>query len=790
MSAAAAGPAAGPAYGEAHGPAYSGAAPSTRGPRSRRLAYAGCAVVATCCAIAYVVDPQGVGLVAFGTANLLLIVAITVGPLLRGVRPRRIWAVETFAGVCLLPSLLGQFVTLDIGPIGFTDLTYFSGYLMLVAWLALLSRYVGPRGEHSTVLDTASATVGAALGLWAVALAPLVGAAGLPSGLVWVVYPTFDVILLAQAVHLALRLRTVPTALRWFMWSLGLQLVLDCIYSVSEALAPRGDDPALLACYLFSFLGMALSATHPSVVELSRRPVDVPPRPQAGRSTALVVFTISPAILSTAIPVTGRVDIVVRIALVTVLLGLLFVRLRRTMTALSFAEADSHHRATHDELTGLLNRAALLDAIGRRLVNDAAGGRATAVLFFDCDKFKHVNDTWGHRAGDNLLRDIAVRLPDRLGPADLLARHGGDEFAVLASVETLDEAVALAEEVRRFFTQPVAILPGRGHVVSTSIGVALARPADGVTTDDLLARADAAMYEAKHAGPGGVVVFGDDLARRAGMRAAVGDRLSEAIEREAFDVALQPIMGGPDYGTLVGWEALARWRDPDLGEVPPDVFVPLAEQLGLICDLGAVILRRACRELAAIRHALADDHVSIHVNVSPAQLTQAEFVDVVADAIRSAGLPSDCLRLEVTERLLVGEGPTVLGTLAQLRDTGTRICIDDFGTGYASLATLLRLPVDCVKLDKSLVARVGADADAARQLHAVIDLVNSLGIHRVVAEGVETAEQEATLRALGCPMVQGWWYGAPMTVTDVLARASSGARAAAGGRARADGGSQ
>ena len=245
------------------------------------------------------------------------------------------------------------------------------------------------------------------------------------------------------------------------------------------------------------------------------------------------------------------------------------------------------------------------------------------------------------------------------------------------------------------------------------------------------------------------------LARVSSLRTSVGVRLDHAVRAQVFDLQLQPIMGGARYEAVVGWEVLARWHDPDLGSVPPDVFIPLAEQLGLIAELGQSVLRRACRDLARLRRSRPEQDLSIFVNVSPAQLLQIDFAAMVRDALRSAGLPGRCLKLELTETLLVDKGPTVLGTLHELQDEGVCICLDDFGTGYASLATLLRLPIDCVKLDKSLTARLGADQDAPRQVQAVVDLIHSLGIEKVVAEGVETQEQERLLRNIGVPMAQG-----------------------------------
>lgn len=585
----------------------------------------------------------------------------------------------------------------------------------------------------------------------------------------WAVYPTVDALLLALAGHLAYRLGNPVPAMTWIIGSLVLVLLVDLVNSLVAISSATGEHAVVTGWYMFFFFGLAAAASHPSVPRLAHRPAPGERSTTGQRRTALIVLTISPVLVSTLVPVGGWIDTVVRVTLVTLLLGLLFLRLSVTMLALSKAESDSHYRATHDQLTGLLNRAEMFNELEQRLVNNAAAGRSTAVLFLDCDDFKYINDTWGHGAGDTLLRDIASRLPRRLGPEPLLARQGGDEFVVVCAVDGLAEAVALARLVRSFFDEPVRIMTNRTHTVTPSIGIALAEPGETVTAEALVGRADVAMYEAKTAGRGRYVVFDDDLARRSRMKSAVADRIGEALRQEAFSLVLQPIMAGADYATIIGWEALARWHDPDLGEVSPAEFIPLAEQHGFINELGEFVLRQACRELALLRELFRLSDVSMFVNVSPAQLLQPDFVDVVRRALESAGLPPDALWLEVTETLHVDKGPEVTTTLVTLREAGVHLCIDDFGTGYASLSRIMQLPVDCVKIDSFLVARVGEDTTAQRQLGAVIDLVRSLGIEHVVAEGVETSAQEAAVRQLGCPMIQGFLYGRPKTAQAMLA---------------------
>lgn len=723
----------------------------------------------TASVVAYVRTPHGAADVVYDALWLLLIVAITIGPIARGARPRRIWFIETMAGVCLLLSALGQFFDQRIGPVLLRDVTYILGFILLVAWVVKLFHHVVGPDAPSSLLDSAAAGVGVSLALWSVALAPHLGEGRLPVGLADAVYPVIDVVMLALVVHLTIRLGRRNAALRWLIAAISLQLALDTAHSVLELMRPDFDTTPVNALFIYWLFFLAVAATHRSVVDISRRSPGRRIKVNTRILTLVMVLAASPALLSNIVPVNGTVDPWVRSALVATLLGLLVARLRRTIMALAQSEAASRHRATHDELTGLLNRAALLDELAMLLQTDAEQGRRTAVLFLDCDHFKHVNDTWGHHAGDALLNDIAARLPSVLGSADVLARHGGDEFVVCTSVADIGEAIELAERIGRFFDNPLRILPGRSHPVTSSIGIAIAEPGEEVDTEELLAQADLAMYEAKQRARGRYVVFGEDLAQQARTRANVGDRLLCGLRSGQFRAELQPVMRGPGYTEIVGWEALARWNEPDLGEIPPAVFIPLAEQLGVITELGEFMLRTAVAEVLRLREALGDDRAGLFVNVSPAQLLDPGFADLVIEVLAESGLPKRTLRLEVTENMLIDEGPTVDGTLRAVTEAGACIVLDDFGSGYASLATLMRLPVHGVKLDKSLTARLGVDAEAPQRIGAVINLIHSLGIDAVIAEGVETAEQAAALAALGCPMVQGWHYGRPASPDKIIA---------------------
>lgn len=736
-------------------------------PRTRLIVVAACLawVLATC--MYYVLVPGQPSDAAVAITYLISCLTMAVGPLARGVRPMWMWIPQMVGGLGFLTSLLMRWVPGDVVPALYPDYANFVGYGLFILTLVLLTRRVSDENDNSAFFDAGGVTIGMTLALWSWVIGPLLGSPLLSSAIVWAVYPTIDVLVLMLCVHIVLRRGEVPASMRWLLPSMGLLLFVDCCNALNATLGSGERVRWIIAGYVLSYAGIAFAVSHPSIVTLSIPPERRRTNPGTHIRTALNVFTISPAILAIAVPINGTLDAAVRSTLVAILLTILFVRLASAMSALTRAEEASFHRATHDGLTGLLNRSSLLEELTQRLRRDAVGGHRTAVVFLDCDGFKAVNDTWGHQAGDVLLQDIACRLTEQLGPGDILARHGGDEFVLVSTVEDLDEATALAGRVRASFESLTADRHDPLRRVTPSMGIAVTPVGQTPSTDEMLSRADAAMYAAKRAGRGRFVVHDQEADDPGSTEAILGTRLRQALRAGDIDVHLQPIVAGAGYDATVGWEALARWTDPELGRVSPAVFILLAERLGLIVDLGDVVLRRACAALAQLQTVYGPG-VLVSVNVSPTQLTDPGLAAAVKNARDEAGLPPNSLWLEITENLLVDRGPAALATLTELRESGVRICIDDFGTGYASLATLLRLPVDCVKLDASVTARLADPVSGRRQVAAVMELIRSLGIERIVAEGVETAHQEAILAELGCPALQGWRYGRPRPLDEVL----------------------
>jgi diguanylate cyclase (GGDEF)-like protein len=439
----------------------------------------------------------------------------------------------------------------------------------------------------------------------------------------------------------------------------------------------------------------------------------------------------------------------------------------RVAVALGAAARDAQllHQAQHDCLTDLPNRLLLEQRLGQEIAHAQRHARRFALLFIDLDRFKAVNDTLGHESGDQLLREAALRLRQRVRESDMLARFGGDEFVVLLSeIGAPGDAGNVAQDLidalsRRFDLQ-------RGPVfVGASIGIAI-YPGDGNGATALLGSADAAMYRAKDEGRGRFVYFEQRMNAEALERMALERELREAIAGDGFEVHFQPKIDA-NSGALAGAEALVRWKHAVRGWVPPMSFIALAEETGLIGAIGHKVLLSACAAAAQWR-ALGLDFGRVAVNLSSRQFGLCDVCEEVRGVLHATGLPAEALELEVTESLFVGDQPSALRALEDLRALGVTIAVDDFGTGYSSLSYLRRLPLDVVKIDRAFVTEAADDADTRGIVRAIISMSHTLG-KTVVAEGVETAAQLAILRAAGCDQIQGYYYSRPLPPDQFLA---------------------
>jgi len=421
-------------------------------------------------------------------------------------------------------------------------------------------------------------------------------------------------------------------------------------------------------------------------------------------------------------------------------------------------ESRLTYQASHDALTNLANRALFRSRVERALEREAPD-RATVVVFLDLDDFKAVNDSLGHDYGDRLLAEAAERFLSATRGRDLVARFGGDEFALLLeSVRDIRGAVRVAERVAQALREPFR-LAGREVFMSASIGIALAEP--GMGADELLRNADVAMYAAKNRGKGRFEVYHAEMHEALLARMELEGDLRAAIEGDGIHVVYLPLVD-LDSGAMRGVEALARWTHPQRGPIPPSVFVPIAEETGLILPLGTKVLRAACKTVAQWQGALAGEGaLTLNVNVSPRQLLDPGFVEEVRAALTESGISPGSLAFEITEGSLLAGSDVMRERLQRVRELGVQLVLDDFGTGYASLSNLQRFSVDAIKVDRAFVERVAEGGVPAALASAVLSFGRSLGL-RTVAEGVETAEQMQQLRALGCDDAQGYLFTTPL----------------------------
>ncbi|MCB0994321.1 MAG: EAL domain-containing protein [Acidimicrobiales bacterium] len=428
-----------------------------------------------------------------------------------------------------------------------------------------------------------------------------------------------------------------------------------------------------------------------------------------------------------------------------------------TLDEVRDALSQAEWQATHDPLTNLANRRMLREVLTDRLADPDLDPASLYVLFVDLDRFKSVNDLYGHATGDRVILEVADRLKQCLRPGDIVGRHAGDEFVVIVDGVDNEGATALARRITQRLDQPI-IVNGRSIRLSASTGVTSAIDAAGA--DEVIVQADMAMYHAKTTHRGSIGYFDAGLRRQIRERVALEQRLKDAVpSMEAFTLAYQPMVN-LTTGSLCGFEALLRWSDPELGEVSPAAFIPIAEESDLIAEIDLWVLREAVEE-AAIWKELTDRPVAISVNVSAAAFTRPDFATHVAMLLTKHDVSSRQLSFEITERVMLGDVESSAAVVRQLQELGTRVVLDDFGTGYSSLAYLRHFHVDAIKIDRSFVAAVD-DAEAAALVEAMVAMARALQ-SQTVAEGVETPAQRDRLQALGCDVGQGWLWGRPET---------------------------
>jgi diguanylate cyclase (GGDEF)-like protein/PAS domain S-box-containing protein len=435
----------------------------------------------------------------------------------------------------------------------------------------------------------------------------------------------------------------------------------------------------------------------------------------------------------------------------------------RDITERKALEERLAHQASHDPLTNLPNRTLLTDRLRQALARIRRRGLSLAVMFMDLDNFKVINDSLGHRMGDRLLVSATKRIRSVLRPEDTVARLGGDELVFLLEDTDLDGAIQVAERILEVLREPFTIR-GRELFVTASLGITVS-DGHGKNPPDLLRDADLAMYRAKHSGKARYVLFEETMNTRALERLELEHGLRRAVERNEFVVHYQPNVSLAT-GKIVFFEALARWEDPERGLLPPDEFVPLAEETGLIIPIGEAVLEEACHRAKDWQEQRPSDPPAVCVNLSARQFWEISLADTVERILHETDLDPHYLCLEITESTAMSDAPVTAATLEVLQDLGVRAIIDDFGTGYSSLSYLERFPVDYVKIDRSFVGGLAEESGAAVLASGVISLAHALDL-KVIAEGVETEEQLERLREMKCDLAQGHLFSEPLTAKEV-----------------------
>ncbi|WP_019028683.1 bifunctional diguanylate cyclase/phosphodiesterase [Colwellia piezophila] len=428
------------------------------------------------------------------------------------------------------------------------------------------------------------------------------------------------------------------------------------------------------------------------------------------------------------------------------------------------AELKLKHLALHDPLTGLPNRLLFQDRLQQAIGQSKRNKHKFAVFFMDLDNFKIINDTMGHEVGDELLKEVALRLSDTGREMDTVARLGGDEFAfIINKVDTIENAVSFAQRLNESLKTPIEV-DGNTINMGSSIGVTM-YPDDAINSEGLLRNADIAMYQAKDEGRNTTCFFTSEMNAKLQKNKEILTDLTESLNRDHFELYYQPLFT-IDHKTLVGAEALIRWHHPDKGLIPPDQFIAVAEHSGLINELGDWVLEQACREVKAFLNA-GICAIKVAINISPVQFRRKDFIQHMLLILERHGVSADFIELEITEGAVMDNVDQAIKTMQGLHNAGFQLAMDDFGTGYSSLSYLKRFPIQKVKIDRSFISDLENDDDSKSITRAIIQMSHSLGLD-VLAEGVETEAQLQYLQGEKCDFVQGYYTGRPMTASQFI----------------------
>ncbi|GAA2647200.1 putative bifunctional diguanylate cyclase/phosphodiesterase [Paractinoplanes durhamensis] len=681
--------------------------------------------------------------------------ACFAGPRKHGAEPRRAWNLVGAAGIIFLIGIIIRPFVTDLGLPLLADACTIPGYFLFCGFFVELLR-ARQTLEWHTVLDGMIVCLAGGLAatlLLAIPAAAITDRSPVVSALAGL-YPLFDVVLLMLVLSLTFTARTWPPSLISMLLAMALLFVGDLGYAIVGASGHLYTTPLLDAPLLLAYTAFGVTPIHPSAVEMGK-PARPPVPAWSGRRMVLLIPALATpfVLLVTNGQTTGHRLAIGAVGAVAV--SLLLVRAIAAVKAQAAAQHLAEHQATHDQLTGLPNRRMIATQIDRLLDKTPTGGpESTWVVVLGLDGFKYVNDSWGHDTGDRLVIEVGERLRGCVPESTPVAALGGDEFLVTV-IGDQPAADRLVADLRACFDRPFVVSDVELRM-STSIGIAHAGP-DG-EPEELMRDADTAMYQAKAAGPGNTTIFDismhDEVRHRIEMEVA----LRRALGDNQLWVAYQPLID-IDSGRAIGAEALVRWVHPEQGPISPAVFIPIAEDAGLIGMLGDWVRQEALRQLSAWRaDGTVDDDFYLSINVSAKQLTVPTFPLVVSAEMLQFGVPARCVALEMTESVMVDGTGTSARTVYELRELGVKLLIDDFGTGFSGLGYLRRFPVTGVKIDRSFVVGLGADDEAGEIVRAIVAMSQALRLS-VIAEGVETRVQRDALAAMGVVIGQGWLWG-------------------------------
>jgi diguanylate cyclase (GGDEF)-like protein len=720
-----------------------------------------------------------VALHAAGVIGPIAVPIVILGGVALGVfcmhryRPKPAWAwwlmistglLWTIAG--LAREMTGATRDLSTGRSLLPDLFALPGYLVFGWALYGLVRSGNHVRQRDIGLDALMVVVGAALLVNELLVVPTLEASNtwVVARLAIVVYPALSLAWLMLAARIAFDSGR-PAASRLLVAGCASLTIGDVVYAAGEVGLIDVSEAVLVAPYLLVpvFISASMLPRPPRAVRAGggRVAAHLPPL----RQTLVCLAMLAPALILVSDASAAQLP---SIALCVALAGLAMWRVATAMWAQTASERQLVHQATHDELTGLPGRKLLTNRIDAVL---SAGALPVAVMFIDLDRFKLVNDSMGHIAGDELLVLAAERLRSALPERAWVSRVSGDEFLVLATGLTEADALLLGEHLRTILAHEFVLASGVEVFVSASVGVAYAAPGGGTDSAMLVREADAAMYQSKDLGRDSVTLFDRSMRERIERRVGLERDLRQTITDGALGVAFQPIVTWPEQ-RMVGLEVLARWSRN--GEpISPAEFIDIAEESGLIVPLGEFVLDEALRYLAWMRaNVPGAANLYMSVNLSPRQLQQSDIVDMVVEALDRHQLPGHALYLELTETVMMGDQIAATAAMAGLCAAGVRLALDDFGTGFSSLSYLKRFPFDVVKIDRSFVSGLGHGVSDDSLVGAIQGMATALRL-TTIAEGVETHEQARRLANLGCTYMQGHLFSTPVPadqVTELVAQ--------------------